>query len=176
MDCPICKKSGLPDFYKSRVVCPQCNSDLYSFTLIGESNKLYLKERRKSLLLLAILSVVVIALIFSLYRIFFIKKSRKVFSYLVFFYAWSFVPWILSPRILFYYHYTPALPFLATMLAVLVKKIYFTYNKKIGFWSSSINISLFMFTIFSLVGIFWIYYSGWIGFLVPRDFKEIVYF
>jgi hypothetical protein len=66
MDCPICKKSGLPDFYKSRVVCPQCNSDLYSFTLIGESNKLYLKERRKSLLLLAILSVVVIALIFSL--------------------------------------------------------------------------------------------------------------
>ncbi|MBT4124396.1 MAG: phospholipid carrier-dependent glycosyltransferase [Candidatus Pacebacteria bacterium] len=117
-----------------------------------------------------------IALIFSLYRIFFIKKSRKVFSYLVFFYAWSFVPWILSPRILFYYHYTPALPFLATMLAVLVKKIYFTYNKKIGFWSSSINISLFMFTIFSLVGIFWIYYSGWIGFLVPRDFKEIVYF
>lgn len=117
-----------------------------------------------------------LALVFSIYRVLFIKKSRKVFSYLVFFYAWSFVPWVLSPRILFYYHYTPALPFLATMLAVLVKKIYFTYNEKIRFWSSSINILLFMFIIFSLVGVFWIYYPGWIGFLVPRDFQEIVYF
>jgi LysM repeat protein len=32
--CPICNKSGLPDFTKSNVVCPQCNSDLKAFLLL----------------------------------------------------------------------------------------------------------------------------------------------
>lgn len=33
-NCPICNKGGLPDFTKSNVVCPQCNSDLKAFLLL----------------------------------------------------------------------------------------------------------------------------------------------
>lgn len=32
--CPICNKAGLPDYTKSEVVCPQCNSDLKAFLLL----------------------------------------------------------------------------------------------------------------------------------------------
>ena len=32
--CPICNKAGLPDFTKSEVVCPQCNSDLKAFLIL----------------------------------------------------------------------------------------------------------------------------------------------
>ena len=33
-NCPICNKAGLPDYTKSEVVCPQCNSDLKAFLLL----------------------------------------------------------------------------------------------------------------------------------------------
>jgi len=33
-DCPICNKAGLPDYTKSEVVCPQCNSDLKAFLIL----------------------------------------------------------------------------------------------------------------------------------------------
>ena len=33
-NCPICNKAGLPDYTKSNVVCPQCNSDLKAFLLL----------------------------------------------------------------------------------------------------------------------------------------------
>jgi len=33
-NCPICNKGGLPDYTKSNVVCPQCNSDLKAFLLL----------------------------------------------------------------------------------------------------------------------------------------------
>jgi dolichyl-phosphate-mannose--protein O-mannosyl transferase len=32
-------------------------------------------------------------------------------------YAWTWMPWLASPRIMFFYHYTPAIPFLAIALA-----------------------------------------------------------
>lgn len=37
--------------------------------------------------------------------------------YLVFWYLIVWLPWILSPRIMFFYHYTPALPFLSILVA-----------------------------------------------------------
>jgi hypothetical protein len=33
-NCPICNKAGLPNYTKSEVVCPQCNSDLKAFLLL----------------------------------------------------------------------------------------------------------------------------------------------
>tara|TARA_B110000114_G_C15096387_1_gene401726 strand:- start:3231 stop:3731 length:501 start_codon:yes stop_codon:yes gene_type:complete len=33
-NCPICNKGGLPDYTKSNVVCPQCNSNLKAFLLL----------------------------------------------------------------------------------------------------------------------------------------------
>ena len=37
--CPICNKAGLPDYTKSNVVCPQCNSDLRAFLLLHSISK-----------------------------------------------------------------------------------------------------------------------------------------
>lgn len=39
-NCPICNKAGLPDYTKSEVVCPQCNSDLKAFMLLNSISKL----------------------------------------------------------------------------------------------------------------------------------------
>ena len=33
-NCPVCNTSGLSDYTKSNVVCPQCNSDLKAFLLL----------------------------------------------------------------------------------------------------------------------------------------------
>lgn len=33
-NCPVCNMAGLPDYTKSNVVCPQCNSDLKPFLLL----------------------------------------------------------------------------------------------------------------------------------------------
>lgn len=38
-NCPICNKAGLPDYTKSNVVCPQCNSDLKAFSLLNSISK-----------------------------------------------------------------------------------------------------------------------------------------
>ncbi len=43
-NCPICNKAGLPDYTKSEVVCPQCNSDLKAFLLL-DSISTYEKGR-----------------------------------------------------------------------------------------------------------------------------------
>lgn len=39
-NCPICNKAGLPDYTKSNVVCPQCNSDLKAFMLLNSISQL----------------------------------------------------------------------------------------------------------------------------------------
>ena len=38
-NCPICNKAGLPNYTKSEVVCPQCNSDLKAFLLLDSISK-----------------------------------------------------------------------------------------------------------------------------------------
>lgn len=35
-------------------------------------------------------------------------------------YAWSWMPWLMSPRIMFFYHYTPAIPWLCIAFAYLL--------------------------------------------------------
>lgn len=42
-----------------------------------------------------------------------IKPEHKVLAILVIWYLIVWLPWVLSPRIMFFYHYTPAVPFLA---------------------------------------------------------------
>jgi nucleoid-associated protein YgaU len=38
-NCPICEKAGLPDYTKTNVICPQCNSDLKAFILLHSISK-----------------------------------------------------------------------------------------------------------------------------------------
>ena len=61
MNCPVCDKSGLPDFTLNPTTCPQCNSDLSGFVVI-EKGKLrfsqILNRQTWLLLLLAILVII----------------------------------------------------------------------------------------------------------------------
>lgn len=80
----------------------------------------------------------------------FVLKSKKiallVFSYLIF-----FVPWAASPRIMFYYHYLPSLPFLGIISAFALRT-----NKKF------IVPVLIIFVVFFLY-----FYPHWAGLKVP---------
>lgn len=64
---------------------------------------------------------------FGLFSIFltayyaYIHRSKKL-GFLVFSYLFFFVPWALSPRIMFLYHYLPSLPFLAIASAFVLRK------------------------------------------------------
>lgn len=61
-----------------------------------------------------------------------IKEKYRHLSFIIFAYLVFFIPWIASPRIMFFYHYLPALPFLAIITAFILRKyekiavIYFT--------------------------------------------------
>ena len=62
LNCPICKKAGLPDYTISPTICPQCNSDLEAFFLLNSiSNK-----KQKKVNLFALSLAVIIACTFSI--------------------------------------------------------------------------------------------------------------
>lgn len=44
-------------------------------------------------------------------------------------YAWTWMPWLASPRIMFFYHYTPAIPFLAMALADQLVQVQTQYKR-----------------------------------------------
>lgn len=69
MNCPICNKSGLPDYTLQPAVCPQCNSDLKAFLLIETMTK---KERSlikgRNLLTLAFSLFILITVFVIVYK------------------------------------------------------------------------------------------------------------
>jgi dolichyl-phosphate-mannose--protein O-mannosyl transferase len=92
-------------------------------------------------------------------------KSPLVF--MVFSYAAVWVPWQFSPRIMFFYHYTPAVPLLAGILAYWLVKIW-----KI----SKIHTAAVVISVASIVVCFIVWYPHWIGLPVPVEFAKAVYF
>lgn len=62
--CPVCQKSGIPDYRTSAVTCPQCDSDLSPYHLLYEvSHKAPQKPRSSWILLL--LPAVAATLVFA---------------------------------------------------------------------------------------------------------------
>jgi LysM repeat protein len=62
-NCPICNKAGLPDYTKSNVVCPQCNSNLKAFSLLNTISKPQNSKTGKYLILsISILSITLLGL------------------------------------------------------------------------------------------------------------------
>jgi len=51
-----------------------------------------------------------------------LTTKNKKYGFIVFSYFVFFVPWALSPRIMFLYHYLPSIPFLSIALGVLLEK------------------------------------------------------
>ena len=74
------------------------------------------------------------------------------------------VPWIFSPRIMFFYHYTPAVPLLCCITSLQLARSWKT-NPRI----TSTLLGLILMT-------FVIWYPHWVGILMPEAFVKYVYF
>lgn len=74
------------------------------------------------------------------------------------------LPWQLSPRIMFYYHYTPAVPLLCIILAYWLKRASSASVAGVG-----LIISIVFFT-------FVIWYPHWTGVVLPLSWVNTVYF
>lgn len=83
-------------------------------------------------------------------------------------YAFVWTPWFFSPRIMFYYHYTPAVPFLSILIAIFFWRL----------WSTKVFYTqIIVITLAVLIGaVFIIWYPHWTGIAVPYFLKDTIYF
>lgn len=81
-------------------------------------------------------------------------------------YCIVWLPWILSPRIMFFYHYTPAVPLLCIILAWVMQR-YFLGSKPRGVLTISI-LTLITTT-------FVLFLPLWLGWPVGTDWNELLY-
>jgi dolichyl-phosphate-mannose--protein O-mannosyl transferase len=97
----------------------------------------------------------VVAMVILIY----LKRERRLF-YLLLFYLGFWVPWISSPRIMFLYHYLPALTFMSIILAYTADEIG-KYTKRLRFFPELV-----------LVMVFWAFvyfYPYWSGMAITND-------
>ncbi len=66
-NCPVCGQSGLADFKRQHLSCPQCNSDLKPYLLLSAITKTDKRKNRLSLLLI-VFSVLIISISISLIK------------------------------------------------------------------------------------------------------------
>ena len=97
-------------------------------------------------------------------------KNLPLFSlgFLLVSYGAVWLPWQLSPRIMFFYHYTPAVPLLAIMLAFWLHRLADFFDRK------GRMVSLAIVTVIAAAFVVW--YPNWTGIVVPKDFADSIYF
>ena len=96
-----------------------------------------------------------------------LKSKIGKLMYLLFIYFTLWLPWQLSPRIMFFYHYLPAVPLLSINMA-------FWLNKLFGHKKYGKNIATII--LMSLAITFIIWYPHWVGIEVSKKIKNNVYF
>lgn len=74
------------------------------------------------------------------------------------------LPWQFSPRIMFFYHYAPAVPLLCIILTVWLKKV------------SRYTVLVPAFVVASIAVCFVVWFPHWTGLPVPKEFADKVYF
>jgi dolichyl-phosphate-mannose--protein O-mannosyl transferase len=94
-------------------------------------------------------------------------KSAFALSLLVTTYLLTWLPWQFSPRIMFSYHYAPAVPLLSILIAYWAVKIW-----KYGRWSRVLLLSLAAITVM----LFIMWYPHWVAIPVSSAFADSVYF
>lgn len=81
----------------------------------------------------------------------FLEKNKQLglilFSYLIF-----FVPWIASPRIMFFYHYLPAVPFMCILIGYVLRR----FPKAFAFCFLTFALLLFIY-----------FFPHWVGIQIP---------
>ena len=97
-----------------------------------------------------------VSVIFLLFE--FIRKRTFCIAVVLIGYFGFFLPWVGSPRIMFYYHYMPAVPFLAIATGYVLNKLLF---QKIG--------KAFVITFLSLLLVLFVYFFPlWTAIHIPR--------
>lgn len=97
-----------------------------------------------------------VSVIFLLFE--FIRKRTLAIAIVFIGYFGFFLPWVGSPRIMFYYHYMPAVPFLAIATGYVLNKL---LSQKIG--------KAFVITFLSLLLILFVYFLPlWTAIHIPR--------
>lgn len=91
------------------------------------------------------------SLFLALYEV--IRRKDRRLTLLILSYFIFFLPWALSPRIMFIYHYLPAIPFLCLILALGLAKVGLV--KERGKWVA-------LFLIFTIL-VFFFFYPRWTG-------------
>jgi dolichyl-phosphate-mannose-protein mannosyltransferase len=86
--------------------------------------------------------------------------------YLTVTYFAVWLPWEASPRIMFFYHYTPAVPLLAILLAYWLLRL--AEIRKVRALAAGVVITIGL--------TFLIFYPNWTGLPVSKQFAEIFYF
>jgi dolichyl-phosphate-mannose--protein O-mannosyl transferase len=92
------------------------------------------------------------------------KKKSLLFLCLCYLLVWF--PWVWSPRIMFYYHYTPAIPFLSIALAWLISKL-----DKSGGAGKAVGGAMILVTVLLFV----YFYPHWTGIELPKSFVDHYY-
>lgn len=86
--------------------------------------------------------------------------------YLLVAYFTVWLPWQASPRIMFFYHYTPAIPLLSIILAYWLSR---AFGHKLGK-------VLAVVTVLAILAVSIVFYPNWTGILVSNSFANQVYF
>ena len=89
--------------------------------------------------------------------IFLIKKFNKNLLFALVCYLGLFLPWSISPRIMFLYHYLPATPFMLMLLAWLLAR----------FWDTNKKVLVYVYFLLAAVA-FVLYYPLWTGLPLPK--------
>ena len=87
-------------------------------------------------------------------------------------YSIVWIPWQLSPRIMFFYHYTPAVPFLCINLAFWLHQLFSPATKQDRLLSQSLAWT----TLLIIALTFVLFYPNWTGIVVSKSFMNRVYF
>lgn len=96
------------------------------------------------------------------------QTVRFGFAALITAYALVWLPWTISPRIMFFYHYTPAVPFLSIVLSYWLVWLYYSGHRFARATSLVVATSIVLF--------FVAWYPNWTGITVPKAFANTVYF
>jgi dolichyl-phosphate-mannose--protein O-mannosyl transferase len=121
---------------------------------------------------------VLISLIYLTWQLLVAKKKSQhpqeflMLIVLILFYFSTWLPWIFSPRIMFIYHYTPAVAFLSILISFWLIKLLKTNNTKLKNKKNAIVYSI----IFIIGATFIVWYPHWVGIAVPKMFAQKIYF
>jgi dolichyl-phosphate-mannose--protein O-mannosyl transferase len=108
-----------------------------------------------------------LAILWLTYKIIFAKKFQTTDYRLLttgYFLVW--LPWAFSPRIMFYYHYTPAIPLICIALAIFLRRL--SHRSVFGRNWAAVMIALIV------IG-FFLYFPHWTQIIVPRWYDNFLY-